>query len=102
MFQEIYKVENLIIWLEGKIQKINQRGEQDERYNYNSCKMCLLAQYLRAHIPEFVSIGVDWWDNKGNRHEIPRVLNDIAFGSANKEDWTFGKALKRARYYLGN
>lgn len=88
----MYKVENLINWL------IKQAP--NERYNYNSCKDCLLARYLRYCFPEFVSIGVDWWDKRGNVHVIPnfKELNDIAF----KGEWTFGGALERARTYLDN
>lgn len=86
MFDHIYKKENLIEWLKTK--------DPLEEYNYNSCKECLLAQYLRANIPDFVSIGVDWWNKKGEIFVIPnfRELNKIAFAGA----WTFGAALERA------
>jgi hypothetical protein len=86
-YQETYKLENLIKWLETK--------PPDERYNYHSCRQCLLAQYLRYSIPEFVSIGVEWWSRKGERFSIPniRILDGIAY----KGEWTFGAALERAK-----
>ena len=95
-YLEIYKVENLITWLSER--------DPNEEYNYESCRECLLAQYLRYNIPEFVSIGIDWWDKKGNVYEIPnfKALNQIALGQEKKEGWTFGKALERARTYMGN
>lgn len=90
-----YKVENLINWIVGK--------DPDEKYNYYSCKNCLLAQYFRYHIPEFASIGVDWWDKEGKVYEIPnfKELNSIAYGYGTST-WTYGEALERARAYLDN
>lgn len=90
---ETYKVENLIEWLVGR--------DPNEEYNYYSCKECLLAQYFRNSIPEFASIGVAWWDRKGNAYEIPnfKELNCIAYGNE-RSDWTFGKALERAQRYV--
>lgn len=94
----MYSLENLISWLETKNPK--------ESYNYVCGYDCVLAQYFREKVPDQFSrvYPYEWMDKNNKLNGYPDVFEKISQGPPDAPDitleWTFGKALKRARTYL--
>ena len=69
----------------------------EEKYVYETCYACLLAQYFIARGKEHVRVSatdVQWYEDKAHHTcELPDGWNQVAF----EGDRTFGAALARAR-----
>jgi hypothetical protein len=93
---DIFSTESLIRWLTLR--------DPRHMYDYQSCKYCLIAQYLidngYNHVnvtPRHYTSGTDWMWNKP--HPLPDGWAYIAIGDGSK-GWTFGEALARAKRVL--
>lgn len=86
-----YRIINLIAWLEMKA--------PDEQYNYHQPNRCLLAQYLEYMgnaETELCSADADLYF--GDNSYI--IQGHRPYDSDERDYWTFGKALERARKIL--
>lgn len=93
--RDIFSTASLIEWLETKDPK--------QRYMYTHCTECLLAQYFTAMglknvrvTPSMMACGEDM--TRPSHYALPPGWDEVAQGNGcGLSDWTFGKALKRAR-----
>ena len=95
--------EALVAWLE--------KQPADQAYDYDNCQECLFGQYL-AHIGFNVALGhvyISGTDAAGKRivrtlpkgwHHIARAGRIEHIGRPPPPEWTFGKALERAKKLL--
>lgn len=99
--KDIWSLDNLISWLETK----------SGRYNYANCYECLLAQYFIAMGKRDVRIGNTTTVLDGEDFLLPKGWNVIAgYGfydnywalPQSHSEWTFEKALKRAKALRGD
>lgn len=86
----LHSIENLIAWLE--------RQPCDGTYDFTNPSACLLGQYLRAHgEQDYHYLGSDaagaFFGDDGYIIHSTRGMR----GSVNRDLWSFGRALERAR-----
>jgi len=88
---DVFSTKRLIAWLEQK--------PADRTYDYMSGSYCLLAQYFEENGLSRVSVTPGYYSqgygSYGSYRSLPEGWERVAMGR-NKE-WTFGKALQRAR-----
>lgn len=78
-------LEGLIAWLE--------KQPAETTYHYMNTDDCLFCRYLRVCGFPLNSMGGDYWrDNDGNKHALPKELQEVPLGAT-----TYGAALERAR-----
>src|SRR6266478_2530436 len=93
---DVLSTASLIAWLEGKV------ADHTHTYRYMNNRHCLLAQYFEDHGFKGVMVMPDCYTHRGRMPVIgwkalPKGWGYVAMGDADEFDWTFGRALERAK-----
>jgi hypothetical protein len=101
-----FELQTLIGWLETK--------DPDEQYAYLDQGNCCLAQYFREKAPQYTKMSSMYAEGERICRPLPPRFNALAKGpydnsvlvdvsqrnrTSTMPEWTFGKALERAKQY---